>query len=200
MRHSLVTRVLHALVAVAISQQLLTSWIMRMPRPASERSVIEILAFSAHQYLGLGSLLILIVFWLWTLIRRGEMEVGALLPWFSRRRCAALTADVAGHLRALLSFRIPAQTDQGALASAVHGLGLLTAMTMAVTGAAVYVGTSPDGQLTPFFATALEVHRVIANLMWAFLMGHAAMAIVHELKGRRLLTRMFAVGRASESG
>jgi len=178
----------------------LTSWIMRMPRPASERTATEIIAFSAHQYLGLGSLLILVVFWLWMLMRRGEIEIGILLPWFSRRRCAALTADVAGHLRALLSLRIPAQADLGALASAIHGLGLLAAITMAVTGVAVYVGMSPDGQLTPLFATALEAHRIIANLMWAFLIGHAAMAIVHELKGRRLLTRMFALGRASESG
>ena len=202
MRHSLITRVLHVAVAAAILVQLSTSWVMRMPRPAGTRSTTEILAFSAHQYLGLGSLAILLAFWLWALMRRGETRIGALVPWFSPGRRAALMADAAAELRALTSFAAaaPAGGGTGAFASAVHGLGLLTAMTMAVTGAVVYAVMASDGSLAAPWRSALTLHRLVANLMWAYLIGHAAMALLHEMMGRRILTRMFAFGRASQTG
>jgi hypothetical protein len=68
-------------------------------------------------------------------------------------------------MRHWLLTRLPhAAVTTGAVASAVHGLGLLTAMTMAATGAIVYAAMSDDGSLAAPWESALAVHRLVASL------------------------------------
>ncbi len=38
----------------------------------------------------------------------------------------------------------------------------------------------------------LELHQAEANLMWAYLVGHAAMALLHHFLGEATLRRMFS--------
>jgi len=89
-RHSLTTRLLHLLLAAAILCQLADSQLMRVPRPGRPTPVgLEAAAFSVHEYVGLASLAIVVLFWLWLLLRRAETDPGALFPWLSARRPAA---------------------------------------------------------------------------------------------------------------
>jgi hypothetical protein len=52
-----------------------------------------------------------------------------------------------------------------------------------------------------FFATpsiahnALALHRLFANLMWAYILGHAGIAVLHHLLGIDILRRMFWIRR-----
>jgi len=55
---------------------------------------------------------------------------------------------------------------------------------MAVTGAVMAVGGVPGG-------TVLQIHKLLANLMWAYLIAHAGIAIMHQVQGRQVLQRMF---------
>lgn len=73
----------------------------------------------------------------------------------------------------------------------MHGLGLLTATAMAATGSALALLALHKGQAS----TVLEIHKLISNLMWAYLIGHAGLALLHQLAGQRVLQRMF--GRRS---
>ncbi len=70
------------------------------------------------------------------------------------------------------------------LASAVHGLGLLAALSMGASGAWLYTLAIPGG-------IVLELHKIVANLMWAYVVGHAGLAVLHQLTGHRMLQRMF---------
>ena len=126
MPRSLPTRLLHMLVALAVIHQLVVGALMRGPRHGG-------LLWQAHQAVGIASLAILLAFWGWTLLRRGETRLFRLFPWLSARGRAGLAADLAAHLRALRRFRLPHGEDSP-IASATHGLGLLAATAMAATG------------------------------------------------------------------
>lgn len=40
----------------------------------------------------------------------------------------------------------------------------------------------------------LEVHKIVSNLMWAYVLGHAGLAVVHLIAGHGTLGRMFGRG------
>jgi cytochrome b561 len=94
-------------------------------------------------------------------------------------------ADVTGQLRRVMHGRFPDE-GSGAMVSAIHGLGLLTVSAMAATGAVFFF---TDG--TAIARVALGLHRLLANLMWAYLIGHAGLAALHQLVGDDVLSRMF---------
>ena len=58
-------------------------------------------------------------------------------------------------------------------------------MAMAATGAWLYTQNTPTGLI-------LEIHKAISNLMWASVIGHVGLTLVHQLAGHRVLQRMFS--------
>ena len=138
-----------------------------------------------HEYIGLTGLVVVAMFWLWALLRRGETQLGRLMPWFSMARVIDVVADFTGQLRQVMSGKVPEESS-GALASAVHGLGLLTVSAMALFGAILFFAVG-----TPVAHTFLDLHKLIANLMWAYLIAHAGIAVLHQLFGGEVLPRMF---------
>jgi cytochrome b561 len=40
---------------------------------------------------------------------------------------------------------------------------------------------------------AAEMHGALANVMWAYLIGHAAMALLHQLLGEGILRKMWTL-------
>ena len=140
-----------------------------------------------HEYIGLIGLGVVLAFWIWALFRRGETRLGRLFPWFSIGRMRDAVADGIAQARRLMQGRVPHDGD-GAMASAVHGLGLLTVSAMAITGSVFFFAEG-----APLAHWAMTLHEFIANLMWAYLIGHAGLAALHELLGDNVLARMFWV-------
>jgi cytochrome b561 len=189
MNRTRITRLLHILVMLVVVVQLAVSTVMEMAKPSLPGGD---LVFEVHEVVGLSSLLILASFWLWALVRRGETALGALVPWFSARRRQELIADARAQWACARRLRVPEPADNAPLASAVHGLGLLTATAMVATGLIVYLGLGPTGQLPAAADLALDLHRFLANLMWAYVIGHGAMAILHHVAGHPVWARMFS--------
>ena len=184
---SLSTQLLHLAVAVSVVHQLLISQIMQPPAATAAGD----LAWQLRRAMGLASFGFLLAFWIWVLVRRGEASAGRLWPWFSATDRGDLLRDIADQLQALRSRRLPPPDDRP-LAAATHGIGLLTASTMAITGAAALLPGLPPNLLD----ADLSVHSAIANLMWAYLAAHAALALLHEAAGHRVLRGMlFPAGR-----
>ena len=146
------------------------------------------LFFTIHEWVGLATLAVVALFWLWSLARQAETPVAVLFPWLSAGRLAALGADLRAHWAELRRLRLPHAEKETPLASAVHGLGLLAALAMGASGAWLFTMSVPGGLV-------LTVHRAMANLMWAFVIGHAALAVLHQWAGHRVLRRMFGSGR-----
>ena len=183
------TRLLHLTLLLIVLHQLVSSTVMERPMPGDEPAW----PYALHQQVGLVGLGVIVLFWLWTLVRNpAETSVAKLLPWASPAGVKAVFADVVRLLRALLSLHAP-RRDLDALASAVHGLGLLIASALALSGAAWFLFFAG----TPYGRMAMGVHKLSANLMWAYLIGHALAAVLHHALGDDIFSRMFWVKRRS---
>ena len=176
------TRILHALIAVTIVTQLALSTVMQAPgrnRPGDQW-------FEVHEYVGLATLAVLAGYWIWAMVRTREVSFAMLFPWFSMSRIRNVWADLGDHLRSLGRGKLPL-SEAKPLANAVHGLGLIVATIMAVTGAA--------GYFLPQARSLLDVHAAVSSVMWAYLIGHAGIAVLHEIKGERLIQRIFTFAK-----
>lgn len=191
MSRSLITRILHALLATAVIHQLVVSLFLD---GAGSGRVAQGTAFELHETAGLVSLGILVLFWFWTLVRQKEHSLADLFPWFSQARRHAVFDDALNHFKSVVAFRIPLPADKTPLASAIHGLGLCVATVMAISGAVIYAFLGADGSLAPLGQDALAIHGAFGSLMWIYLITHAGIAIVHEVAGHKVIRHML-VGR-----
>jgi cytochrome b561 len=178
-RRSLFTKLLHAALLLAVAHQLLLVGLVERPRGAVAGNAF----FAWHQSVGLFTLGVVTIFWLWALVRRSETAAGALFPWLSARRRQAFLRDVRAHVFALRQFRLM-HAQESPLASATHGLGLLIVTAMAGTGAVMALGGVAGGSL-------LETHKLLSNVLWAYVIAHAGVALLHQAQGRPILQRMF---------
>lgn len=181
------TRVLHLTVLLTVVDQLLTSLTMERPLPGEDPDW----PFALHVQVGLAGLGVLMLFWLWILIRdERETPLQQLFPWFSAERIDELAADVRAIVRAIGAFRAP-PLHLDALSSAIHGLGLLLVTFLAMSGA-LWFALFTD---TPYGRIVLMAHKLAGNLMWAYLIAHASAALLHQARGDRIFARMFWVPR-----
>ena len=154
-RHTLPTRLIHAGLALSIITQLATSLVMRAPHGTSPGNLL----FEVHEYSGYAALGFAALFWLLLLLR------------FSANRRAALIEDTKAHLASARHLTFPDMDDHRPMASAIHGLGLLLMTLMATTGTASVLLPGVREQV-------LGVHVLFANVVWAYLIGHAGLALL----------------------
>ena len=152
--------------------------------------------FQVHRYSGLAAAVLAFALWATVLLRSRGTDLGALIPWFSERRLVALGRDINVHAGAALKLRLPQHDPEAALPSAIHGLGLLLISAMATSGAVyslqVALGlhsAEPDGMI------AMTVHLALANLVWAYLIAHAGLALLHHMLQSMRLSTMWSFGR-----
>jgi len=94
--------------------------------------------------------------------------------------------DVVKYARGAMVGKLVDDRDS-ALAEAVHGLGLLVVSLMTLTGTIWLLAATG----TPFGHVALNIHKLFANLMWAYLVVHAGLGVLHYLLGSDIFSRMF---------
>lgn len=191
MRYDPITRILHLLVAGGVTLQMATSLVMVHPKPGRLPNGW----YDVHETVGIGLLAVVSAYWLWIVGRtmvRGEPML--LFPWLSAQRLAELRADVVETAGAALTLRLPAGDQPRPLPAAVQGIGLLLALLLAATGTAIAVGMAPNGGLSPLLRGVKEVHEAMAPLMWAYLVVHPLLGLLHQLAGHRTLSRMFGLG------
>jgi cytochrome b561 len=182
----------HLLFATAVVTQLVTSLVMHPPRPGQDATDS---LFRIHEYSGLVALALAEIFWVWIVVRRVGTDFGALVPWFSRKRLRALRTDTNALARALRERRWPLDAANP-LASAIHGLGLLLISLMAATGGIVFYDSmiSGGGQ-SNLGIIAIEIHKLLTNFTWAYLIGHAGIAVLHEASGAPVIAEMWSLRR-----
>jgi cytochrome b561 len=186
-----VVRWLHAAIALAVVIQMLSSQVMQLPQPGQVPLEPQHAFFLIHEGSGLTLVTLLVLHWLWGLSGHVAGGWGHLFPWFSRARLQALLAALKGLPTWLRDNRAVDEEVMHPLAGAVHGLGLLTVTAMALTGATMVLGMGPEGSMGAFLLAVRSVHGFFANFMWAYVIGHVAMALLHQVRGERVLTKMF---------
>lgn len=180
------TRFLHFLVVMGIGAQLLLTLVMVHPHPGHPGNEW----FEVHEMVGLAMAGLLVVYWVHTLFRSGDISFGRLFPWFSGQRLALLREDIRLHVSHMARFTLPENRGAAPLPGAVQGLGLLCALLLGLTGVAVFLGMAENGVTTGWIHDAKEVHESFGPLMWTYLVVHAAMGFLHQLSDGKTLSDM----------
>jgi cytochrome b561 len=187
-----VNRLLHALFASMIVFQLFSEEMMKRPKLVDGvpriRTDGQIFFFEMHEWFGIA--LLLIVGLRVALMLGSADEMRRLMPFFSCQRMQGVFAELkeipgwfVGKLRA------PGEEDN--LSGFIHGLGLLLALAMAITGTAMFFGMHEiDGTMNGFVHTMKELHEVLGELLWYYVIAHVAMGLFHQVKGHRSLQRI----------
>ena len=187
-RYSPAIRVMHALIAAAITAQLVFTLVMEHPskrgRPMSPEGAYW---FSWHEWVGLFAFTVLAANWIYRVAVWKRQSQGRLFPWIT----ASGRANLARELREFALLRWKDMPVDGALAGTIHGLGLLLATEFASTGALLFILLWPANAVTPFASSVMEVHQFLGPAMWTYLVGHGLMALWHQYAGHHSLRRMF---------
>jgi cytochrome b561 len=187
--HSRITRLFHTAIALLVIVQVLTSQFMALPKPRAEENLI----FEIHEYSGITAFFLIFLFWFFTLRRNKGTEIGLLFPWFSRKRLAELGHSTKIHLKAFSHWKLPPYDPDAALPSAIHGLGIMLIATMATTGVIMFIAFLTGNGKASWAGAANEVHEIFSNLVWAFLIGHAGIALLNHFAGKQSLADMFSL-------
>ncbi|MCB1970690.1 MAG: cytochrome b/b6 domain-containing protein [Geminicoccaceae bacterium] len=185
------TRLVHAGLAIAIILQLATAQFMQSPRRDRPGDSI----FELHEIFGLLAMALALAFWVVLIMRHRGTEPGRLVPWFSAERRSAMFRDLGRFLSSLRAMRLPRYDPGDAFIPAIQGLGLLLMTFMAASGT-LYVLAEWSGMGTGgAIHELMEVHSFFGNLVWAYVIGHAGMAMVHEFIGDLRISQMWSLRR-----
>ena len=187
MQYSRFIRISHALVAFAIIFQMVISLVMDHPHTKKPMDADGGMYFRWHEWVGLAALAILACGWIYRLINWKRESQGRFFPWMTSSGRSSLLQESGQFLR----LRWTAIPEYGALAGTIHGLGLLLAAVMALTGGAIYIGLGPQDTVTPGVHSLMDAHSFLATFMWFYLCGHALMALWHQYMGHGSFARIF---------
>ena len=182
------TRLLHALMALGIVGQLIFAQLMAAPDELEEATALQKFSLEGHEWLGLFTLGVLVLHWLWLLMPSGDVSFAKLFPWgpAGLKRIGADIAHIIKHRH------LPEVGEASGLSGFVHGLGFLIASVMAASGLALFLVMEwGDGAGSDSFEKYADIHVLVANGMWIYLIAHVIAAVWHEYRGQRLIAGIF---------
>lgn len=180
-------RLSHAVVGVAAVYQLIGSEWMEPPWKFERASALEQQMFELHEWVGLaaGAALLIMLVSLWR--RYGFTLAGHFMPWLAGGSRALFRTQLREAVSSTFRLRAPPATRVAVLAAAWEGLGLLSLAFLAATGALMaLIEDSPQ-----LMHDIGEVHELGVLPLKLYILGHAGMALLHELRGEGLIRRMW---------
>lgn len=183
------TRWLHALIALSVTAQLLLSLTLVPPDELDGASALGKFSMESHEWIGLIAAGLLFTHWVWLLMSNSDVKLRNLFPWApsSLKRIGTEVSYL------IQNKKLPPAGEHGGVSGFIHGLGLLVASGMALTGVALYVVMDfmQGGFALPLFEQIAGIHSLLGNLMWAYLVGHFLAALWHEYMGDHIIVKMF---------
>lgn len=179
-------RLIHLLLAAAVTAQLFIGSFMRSPHPGRA----DTFGFMSHEVIGAIILALIIVHWLWSFTHPDE-GIRHLFPWTRR----GLRNVVNQLWQGLRYQRLPpgGPGKEGGLAGFVHGLGLLAVTAMVIIGGTYFI-VRLNGASHDTLETIEDVHDVFAVIVWIYWGGHLAATVLHSLLRQPIWRRMFSAG------
>jgi len=187
------TRWLHVGLALAIPLQLLSEEFMKRPKLVDGipriRSAAEANFFEMHEFIGMAALTVVLIHIFWSTSKSGG-GLGRLFPYFKQGGCQSIIAEVK-QIPGWFSGKLHESAEDSALAGAVHGLGLMLVLVMGLTGSTMFFGMDElTGKMPELVEAMKELHEALGGLVWAYLIGHVGMVVLHKLKGHDLFSRI----------
>jgi len=189
MRYSSEEKVLHFLIAVGMIFQLVIENWMQRPEPGKSLTASQVMLFGAHEFVGVCLLIMVITRFMLMIGNRKSFL--RLFPWLEAEGRHGLMNEIRNTLPDWLTGQLKDAGEQDFLAKTVHGLGLLLALGLGLTGLVLFVEISPEGTMGALGKEVMEVHELLGILLWVFITGHVVMTLYHQLLGHRVLQHIF---------
>lgn len=179
-------RLIHLLLAIAVTAQLFIGSFMRSPHPGRP----DTLGFEVHEIVGATILVFIILHWIWSFTHPNE-GLRHLFPWTRAGMRNVLKELWAG----IRHQRLPSGglgNNDGGLAGFIHGLGLLAITAMVITGGTFFLsrmaGASHDS-----LEIIEDIHDTFAVIAWIYWGGHLGSTVLHSLLHQPVWRRMFSL-------
>lgn len=171
------TRYLHGALAAGVVIQLLLSAAMTVPagRGLGTQNWHRT-AFELHAKAGLFITAVCVCHWIWIFLPRAKPGYLHLFPWINLEGRVALRQTFA-----MLASPHHRPLTLGPLIGTVHGSGFLAVTGSMVCGVINYLGYFLGAPVPRIVLhCAGMAHITFGYLIWVFVVGHAAMAVVHR--------------------
>jgi len=203
-----IIRIFHTVFACCMLVQLAVGEIMHVPEAEEHdeamhwitpalahenegvQTGVSSLSFEIHEFLGLviaGLVLFRIALAFTHIPAAGWRE---LFPWLSADGRARLVRELSAQVGCWVRLELARPEDSVATAKTAHGILLLLASIMAVTGLVLYAGWSTTEPQSWLVALVAELHEVAAGVLEAVIGLHVLAAILHERQGHAVLARI----------
>jgi len=152
--------------------------------------VEESLGFEVHEYLGLTIAGLLIIRILLAMTSLPGANWRHLFPWLFASGRKQLGDEIKLQMAGWKSMKLAPPEDGEAVARSVHGLIILSAVIMGITGTLLYFGwsiTAPQTAMVEFIA---EVHETVVGGLEALLGAHILAVILHQRQGHNIIARI----------
>jgi len=190
MRYDRLTRMLHWGIAIGVILQLVSEQLMVRRLVNKDPDFLQSATLILHEYMGFVVLIVVgIRFTL--MLDNPDRGVHHTFPWLTGQGRKALMAEIRIELPAWLRGQLKRPEEANCLARSVHGLGLVLALGLGLTGMLLFVGTQADGSTHGPIEAGRQLHDVLGYIMWLYIIGHVCMALLHQRLGHRVLQGMF---------
>lgn len=189
MRYEKSIRILHILLLLTVLSQLATELFMQAPKQGEAADHFALFLFSIHWVIGFFVVIICLSYLM--LVLDKDDHRNRLFPWLEGDLRTALIVEAKRDIPGWFKGILPSPDQAHLIAGTVHGLGLLLATGLGMTGVIIYLGIKHDGSMPPAIHFIREVHEVLGIMLWLFIVGHLLMAALHQIKGHRVLQNMF---------
>jgi len=152
--------------------------------------VVETLGFEVHEYLGLTIAGLLIIRILLAMTNLPGANWRHLFPWLFAAGRKQLGDEIKLQMAGWKSMKLAPPEDGEAVARSVHGLIILSAIVMAVTGTFLYFGWSQVAEQTAWIESIAWVHETVVNGLLALLGAHILAVILHQRQGHNIIARI----------
>ncbi|MDQ6957478.1 MAG: cytochrome b/b6 domain-containing protein [Mariprofundaceae bacterium] len=211
MKYARITRLIHLFLAVFITLQLTGGELMDVPGSGKDHRATSLITpalahegtnqttvagsflFEIHEYIGLFLVLIVLTRWVWGFMCRGNANWHTMFLWLTAQGRKELADDLRREPLSWLKGKLPEPTERDAIAKTMHGIMILTATGMVLTGLALYFGWNEQGNQTALVDGVGEIHETLSGILWTLLGGHVFMALWHQMSGHNVLGKMFSL-------
>ena len=190
MRFTRAIQSIHLAIVCLVSFQLFSEQMMEIPKPDKPTDATQALFLLLHEWNGFIVLGLAVLF----LMLRADksQERHSLFPWLSAAGWKGIFREVCSDIPGWFKGKLKTPEESFHIASSVHGLGILLLLGLGATGIMVFMGLEPNGYMDKDTKLIKDLHSSMGELIWIFVLGHSAMALLHQMAGHRVFQSIFS--------
>lgn len=155
-----------------------------------EGPVVESLGFEVHEFLGLTIAALVVIRVLLAMTSLPGANWRHLFPWVFASGRKQLGDEIKLQMAGWKTMKLAPPEDGEAVARSVHGLIILSAIIMGITGTLLFFGWSITAPQTDMIELIASVHETVVGGLEALLAAHIMAVVLHQKQGHNIVARI----------